>query len=112
MIVRLGFNINTNYIVKAILFLYHSDVRFQIQGFTDFITTIEDKWENIKSSILETFSLMKCLGLSNSTLGGYNVTLPVLYYIHHSLYKMDILVLLYKYFYLLLLLFQLHKYSF
>ena len=87
MIVRLGFNINTNYIVKAILFLYHSDVRFQIQGFTDFITTIEDKWENIKSSILETFSLMKYLGLSNSTLGGYNVTLPVLYYIHHRQLK-------------------------
>lgn len=87
MIVRLGFNINTNYIVKAILFLYHSDVRFQIQGFTDFITTIEDKWENIKSSILETFSLMKNLGLSNSTLGGYNVTLPVLYYIHHRQLK-------------------------
>ena len=84
---KLGFNINTNYIVKSILFLCHSDVRFQIQGFTDFITTIETRWESIKSAILETFALMKSFGLSHSTIGGYNVTLPVLYYIYHKSIK-------------------------
>ena len=83
-VIRLGFNVGTNYIVKSILFLHHGDVRFQIQGFTEFITTIEDKWERISSAILETFTLMKSYGLSHSTLGGYNVTLPVLYYIYHK----------------------------
>lgn len=83
-VVRLGFNINTNYIVKAILFLLHSDVRFQIQGFTDFIAKQEDRWADIESAVLETFSLIKSYGLGHSTLGGYNVTLPVLYYIFHK----------------------------
>ncbi len=86
-VVKLGFNINTNYIVKAILFLYHSDVRFQIQGFTSFITTIEERWMGIKSAIIDTFILMKSFGLSHFTLGGYNVTLPVLYYIYYRQIK-------------------------
>ena len=79
-----GFSINTNYIVKAILFLLHSDVRFQIQGFTEFISTVEDKWDAIKSSIIEMFDLLKSYKLNHNTLGGYNVTLPVLYYIYHK----------------------------
>lgn len=79
-----GFVINTNYIVKAILFLHHVDVRFQIQGFTDFVSNIEDRWDEIDSAVVETFSLLKSYGLNHSTLGGYNVTLPVLYYIYHS----------------------------
>ena len=86
-VVKLGFNINTNYIVKAILFLYHSDVRSQIKGFTSFITTIEERWEGIKAAIIDTFMMMKSFGLSHSSLGGYNVTLPVLYYIYHRQIK-------------------------
>ena len=78
-----GFFINTNFIVKAILYLHHSDVRFQIQGFTDFILQKEKCWDNIKSAIIETFRLLKSYGLSHATLGGYNVTLPILYYIYH-----------------------------
>jgi len=86
-VVKLGFNITSNYIVKAILFLHHSDVRFQIQGFANFITTIEDKWDKIKSAIIETFILLKSYDLTHSSLGGYNVTLPVLYYIYHKQIK-------------------------
>jgi hypothetical protein len=79
-----GFSIGTNYIVKSILFLLHSDVRFRIQGFSDFITTVEPKWEDIKRVIEDTFSLLESFGLSHSTLGGYNATLPILYYIYHK----------------------------
>ena len=79
-----GFSIGTNYIVKSILFLLHSDVRFRIQGFSNFITTVEPKWKGIKTVIEDTFSLLKSFGLSHSTLGSYNATLPVLYYIYHK----------------------------
>lgn len=82
-VANMGFSINTNYIVKSILFLHHTDVRFQIQGFTDFVVDIEKKWSDIKTAIIETFSLLKSYGLNHSTLGGYNVTMPVLYYIYH-----------------------------
>lgn len=82
-VANMGFSINTNYIVKSILFLHHVDVRFQIQGFEDFVVGVENKWPDIKTAIIETFSLLKSYGLSHSTLGGYNVTLPILYYLYH-----------------------------
>ena len=86
-VANLGFNIGTNYIVKSILFLLHSDVRFQIQGFTEFIKTVETKWCGIKPVIEDMFALLKSFGLSHSTLGSYNATLPVLYYIYHKQIK-------------------------
>ncbi len=82
-VANMGFSINTNYIVKSILFLHHVDVRFQIQGFEDFVVGVEKKWPDIKTAIIETFSLLKSYGLNHSTLGGYNVTLPILYYLYH-----------------------------
>lgn len=82
-VANMGFSINTNYIVKSILFLHHVDVRFQIQGFEDFVVGVENKWPDIKTAIIETFSLLKSYGLNHSTLGGYNVTLPILYYLYH-----------------------------
>ena len=82
-VANMGFSINTNYIVKSILFLHHVDVRFQIQGFEDFVVGVEKKWPDIKTAIIDTFSLLKSYDLNHSTLGGYNVTLPILYYIYH-----------------------------
>ena len=82
-VANMGFSINTNYIVKSILFLHHVDVRFQIQGFEDFVVGVEKKWPDIKTAIIETFSLLKSYDLNHSSLGGYNVTLPILYYIYH-----------------------------
>ena len=82
-VANMGFSINTNYIVRSILFLHHVDVRFQIQGFEDFVVGVEKKWPDIKTAIIETFSLLKSYGLNHSTLGGYNVTLPILYYLYH-----------------------------
>ncbi len=83
-VANLGFNINTNYIVKAILYLLHNDVRFQIHGFTDFILEKEGCWNDVKLAIVDTFILLKSYGLNHSTLGGYNATLPILYYIYHK----------------------------
>ena len=83
-VANLGFDINTNYIVKAILYLLHNDVRFQIHGFTDFILEKESCWSDVKLSIVDTFILLKSYGLNHSTLGGYNATLPILYYIYHK----------------------------
>jgi len=66
----------------AILFLYHKDVRFQIQGFTSFISDtnldLEGQWDTISTAIEDTFTLLKSFGINHKTLGGYNVTLPVL----------------------------------
>lgn len=81
---KIGFRINTNYIVKSILYLHHNDIRFYIQDFSSFITSKESCWNKIKEAILETYNLMKHFGLNELSLSGNNVTLPILYYIYHK----------------------------
>lgn len=84
-----GFSISNDFVLKSLLYLYHRDVRFRIQNFTnDFITLIESNWENIRNSIISLFDLMLSFGFNNWTLTSYNATLPILYYIYHlDIYK-------------------------
>lgn len=80
-----GFNIGTDYVLKAILFLYHSDVRFKIKNFTnEFIETIDEKWPEISCAIEELFSTIKSFGLNYWTLTSNNATLPILSYIYFT----------------------------
>lgn len=79
-----GFSITYDFILKSLLYLYHNDVRFKIQSFTnDFIAKIEDNWEKIRNSIIALFDLMHGYGFNYRTLTSYNATLPVFYYIYH-----------------------------
>lgn len=84
-----GFNITHDYILKSFLVLYHNDVKFKITSFNNnFISSIENHWENIRESISCLFDLLKTFGLNSRTLTSNNATLPVLYYIYHkNIYK-------------------------
>jgi uncharacterized protein with ParB-like and HNH nuclease domain len=80
-----GYNIDKDYVLKSFLYLYHKDVRFRITSFkNDFISNIEDNWENIRNSILSLFELIQSFGLTDYTLTTKNATLPILYYIYHK----------------------------
>lgn len=80
-----GFNISHEYILKAFLYLEHKDVRFRVRSFDNgFIDGIEDKWETIRDSVLELFTLIKRFGFGRSTLTSNNATLPILHYIYHK----------------------------
>ena len=84
-----GFNITQDYILKAFLYLYKTDVRFRIKSFNnDFIALIEDKWESIRDCIDELFELLRNYGLDRSSLTSNNATMPILYYLYHrNIYK-------------------------
>lgn len=84
-----GFSISYDFILKSLLYLYHRDVRFRIQNFTnDFISLIECNWENIRNAIISLFDLMQSYGFNNWTLTSNNATLPILYYLYHrGIYK-------------------------
>ena len=84
-----GFNITQDYILKAFLYLYKTDVRFRIKSFNnEFIDLVEEKWEAIRDCIDELFELMKNYGLDRSSLTSNNATLPILYYLYHrNIYK-------------------------
>lgn len=80
-----GFGIDKDFVLKSFLYLYHKDVRFQINSFNiDFVSTIENDWDNIRNAVLSLFDLMKTFGLNDYTLTGKNATLPILYYIYHK----------------------------
>ena len=79
-----GFNITQDYILKAFLYLYKTDVRFRIKSFNnEFIELIEDKWESIRDCIDELFELLRNFGLDRSSLTSNNATMPILYYLYH-----------------------------
>ncbi|RYE52064.1 MAG: hypothetical protein EOP48_17255 [Sphingobacteriales bacterium] len=80
-----GFNVDKDYILKAILFLFHKDVRFQITSFkTDFVKQIEENWDSIRNAIHSLFDTIRTFGLNSYTLTTNNATLPILYYIYHK----------------------------
>lgn len=79
-----GFSIDKDYILKSFLYLYHQNVKFQINSFnTNFIAKIESNWQNIRNAIINLFDLMNTLGFNDYTLTAKNATLPILYYIYH-----------------------------
>lgn len=82
---ELRFDIDKDLILKGFLFLFHNNIRFQINSFDkNFIESIEQKWENIKDCFIETFRLLRKFGLEAKTLSSENAVLPILYFIYHN----------------------------
>lgn len=82
---ELRFDIDKDLILKGFLFLFHNNIRFQINSFDkNFIESIEQKWENIKDCFIETFRLLRKFGLEARTLSSENAVLPILYFIYHN----------------------------
>lgn len=80
-----GFNITHDYILRAFLFLYHSDIRFKISSFdNNFSQLIENNWNDISDAIRELFDLLRVFGLDGYRLTSNNATFPILYYIYHK----------------------------
>lgn len=80
-----SFNIKKDLILKGFLFLYHNNIKFQINSFEKgFIEFIEQKWESIKDCFTETFRLLRKFGLEARTLSSENAVLPILYFIYHN----------------------------
>lgn len=84
-VAKKSFDIDKNYIVKAFLYLYHKNVKTEINSFTtEFCKIIEDNWENIRDAINSLFDLLRSFGLNSVSLTSNNSTLPILYYIYHK----------------------------
>lgn len=82
---RMDFSITQDYVLRAFVMLHSSEVRFRIKNFTnEFVTTLENEWDNIRGALIELFKLMKSFGLSRFSLTSYNATLPILCYLYHS----------------------------
>lgn len=80
-----GFKIDKKYIVKAFLYLHHSNVKTEINSFEKvFCDLLEKNWKKIRDAIITLFNLIKDFGLTSFNLTSNNATLPILYYIYHN----------------------------
>lgn len=80
-----GFFIDKNFILKAFLLLYSSDIRFKVTNFSkDNAKNFEKEWEKICLTIHRTFDLIKDFGFVESTLTSKNALLPIVYYLYHK----------------------------
>ncbi|MBK2000596.1 MULTISPECIES: DUF262 domain-containing protein [Campylobacter] len=80
-----NFKISKDLILKGFLYLFHQNIKFQINSFDkNFIEFIETKWEDIKNAFIETFKLLRSFGFEAKTLSSNNAVLPILYFIYHK----------------------------
>lgn len=80
-----NFNVSQDFILKSILVLSDSDVRFKIENFgRNNISIFENKWSDIRSSLVATFDLLAQLGFNDSLLRAKNAAIPIAYYIYKN----------------------------
>lgn len=84
-----GFNISKDLILKTFLYLHSTDIKFKVNNFSkDNAQLFEQKWDDIRNAILETFDLIKTFGFNDFTLTSKNSVLPIIYWIYHNkIYK-------------------------
>lgn len=79
------FDVSQDFILKSILVLSGSDVRFKIQNFGKAnIASFENKWPDIRKSLIATFNLLEQMGFNDSLLRSKNAAIPVAYYIYKN----------------------------
>lgn len=79
------FDVSQDLILKSILVLSDSDIRFKIENFGKTnISIFESKWSEIRKSLVATFHLLEQLGFNDSLLRAKNAAIPVAYYIYKN----------------------------
>ncbi len=79
-----GFFLEKDFILKACLYLYSSDIRYRVSNFTASVKPFEDNWDAIRTSILTVFDLARDFAYNDRSLTSKNTLLPVIYWVHHK----------------------------
>ena len=84
-----GFTISKDFVLKTFLYLYSKDIKFKVKNFSnENARDFENKWEDIRDTILEVFELVKSFGFNDYTLTSKNALIPIIYYLfHRNIYK-------------------------
>jgi hypothetical protein len=80
-----GFFIDKDFILKACLYLYSSDIRYRISNFWQAqVKGFEQHWDQIQSTILSIFDLVRDFGFDDVSLTSNNALLSIVYWVHHK----------------------------
>ncbi len=80
-----GFSISKDFVLKVFIYLYSKDIKFKVRNFSnDNAKDFETKWNTIRDTILEVFSLVKTFGFTDYSLTSKNALIPIIYYIYHK----------------------------
>lgn len=79
---QIGFYINVNYIIKALLSVYNNDPKNDLKVINEQVSKkFEDNWDIFSKWVTEMFTELANLGFSHRNLFAYNATIPILYYL-------------------------------
>lgn len=80
-----NFDVSQDFILKSMLVLSDTDVRFKLDNFgRNNVAVFESKWNDIRASLVATFSLLEQLGFNDSLLRAKNAAIPIAYYIYKN----------------------------
>ena len=79
-----GFSFNHDFVLKACLMLGDSEsIRFKVENFRKSkIGALQDQWDRIRETIVDTVDLISSFGYSGQSLTSVNALLPIAYYLH------------------------------
>ena len=78
-----GNKFKIDFVMKACLVLLNLPVAYNIQSFSrETCRDILAKWDAIKKALIETVTLVKSFGITNSTLLSVNALMPIAYYFY------------------------------
>ncbi len=82
---EMGFSVNRDWILKTCLMLIDEDVRFRVKNFgAKQVEIIEQQWADISECIIESFMLIRMLGLKDQSLRAKNAVIPIAYYLYYN----------------------------
>lgn len=80
-----SFDVSQDFILKSILVLSDVDIKFKIKNFgKENISLFEEKWDDIKESLVATFQLLEEIGFNDILLRAKNAAIPIAYYIYKN----------------------------
>ncbi|QIW16358.1 hypothetical protein A4G20_08420 [Pasteurellaceae bacterium RH1A] len=84
-VVRKGFYISKDLVLKSFLYLHSADIKYKVTNFSsENAEELKEKWSKIRATILETFELLKTFGFNDYNLTSKNAVIPVIYYLYHK----------------------------
>ncbi len=85
---EMGFSIERDWILKACLMLTDADIHFRVKNFNSAqVQIIEQKWAEIRDCVIESFKLVRSLGLKDQSLRAKNAVIPIAYYLYKKFFQ-------------------------